>query len=506
MGAFTLESSNWASDQQVATNFPDDLTGANDMSRALDKATLSGDKGQQRLASFLGRVNYTLADKYILTASFRSDGSSKFTDENKWATFLSGALAWRASEEKFIKDLNIFSNLKFRVSYGETGNQGIGSYRINSQLDTANFPFGGSLSSGAADVAWRGPVDPNIKWETTKQWNAGIDFGWFKNRLTLTVDFYWKKTRDLLQEVIIAPSNGFSNMLTNTGNVTNKGLEITIGATPIDSKDWKWNLNGNIAFNKNSIGGLEGDQFARTLWYGADNIFIQRNGCPIGAIYGYVEDGFYNNIQEVRADPQYTTAKDAVVLSKVGEIKYRDLNGDGAITEADRTIIGDTNPDFTFGLTNNISWKNLSLSFLLQGSVGNDIFNGNLMDISVANIGNIPTDVYNSRWTADNYENAAWPKATAGYNRTFLLSDRYVEDGSYLKLKNITLNYRLPRPIPGIEQVLLSFTATNVFTISNYSWYDPEVNAFGSDSSRRGVDIYSYPSSRTFTFGLGLTF
>ena len=190
----------------------------------------------------------------------------------------------------------------------------------------------------------------------------------------------------------------------------------------------------------------------------------------------------------------------------MGEIKYRDLNGDGAITEADRTIIGDTNPDFTFGLTNNISWKNLSLSFLLQGSVGNDIFNGNLMDVSVANIGNIPTDVYNSRWTADNYENAAWPKATAGYNRTFLLSDRYVEDGSYLKLKNITLNYRLPRPIPGIEQVLLSFTATNVFTISNYSWYDPEVNAFGSDSSRRGVDIYSYPSSRTFTFGLGLTF
>ena len=146
-------------------------------------------------------------------------------------------------------------------------------------------------------MAWRGPVDPNIKWETTKQWNAGIDFGWFKNRLTLTVDFYWKKTRDLLQEVIIAPSNGFSNMLTNTGNVTNKGLEITIGATPVDTKDWKWNLNGNIAFNKNSIGGLEGDQFARTLWYGADNIFIQRNGCPIGAIYGYVEDGFYDNIQ-----------------------------------------------------------------------------------------------------------------------------------------------------------------------------------------------------------------
>ena len=194
--------------------------------------------------------------------------------------------------------------------------------------------------------------------------------------------------------------------------------------------------------------------------------------------------------------------------SKIGEIRYLDLNHDGKITEADRTIIGDTNPDYTWGLTNNLTWKDLSLSFMLQGSHGNDIFNGNLQDVKLGNIGNIPVDAYNSRWTADNYENAKWPKASSGYERNFLVSNRYVEDGSYIKLKNISLTYNWNHPFKsvGLERLQFSFTATNVFTITDYSWYDPDVNAFGSDSSRRGVDIYSYPSARTFTFGINATF
>ena len=508
MGAFTVENASWDNNSEVAQNFPDDLTKDNDMGRALDKAVLASDKGRQRLVSFLGRVNYTLKDRYYLTASVRSDGSSKFTDKNKWATFLSGALAWRASEETFIKDLHVFDNLKFRVSYGETGNQGIGSYRTLPQLSTANYPFNGSMSSGAAMVTWRGPVDPDIKWETTAQWNAGIDFAFLKNSLTFTIDYYHKKTRDLLQEVKIPGSTGFTNRLTNSGNVTNEGLELTLGWQVINSKDWHWDFNANMAFNKNKIGGLKGDQYANTLWYGADNVFIQRNGCPIGAIYGYVEDGFYDNEAEVRADPQYTMANANTVKSKIGEIKYADLNGDGQITDADRTIIGDTNPDYTWGVTNNISWKDLTLSFLFQGSQGNDIFNGNLQDIKLGNIGNIPVDAYNTRWTAENPQIARWPKASSGYERNFLISNRYVEDGSYIKLKNISLSYNWRHPFKsvGLERILFSFTATNVFTITNYSWYDPDVNAFGSDSSRRGVDIYSYPASRTFMFGLTATF
>lgn len=221
-----------------------------------------------------------------------------------------------------------------------------------------------------------------------------------------------------------------------------------------------------------------------------------------------MEDGFYNNEAAVRADPQYTFASGATVKSKIGEIRYLDLNHDGKITEADRTIIGDTNPDYTWGLTNNLTWKDLSLSFMLQGSHGNDIFNGNLQDVKLGNIGNIPVDAYNSRWTADNYENAKWPKASSGYERNFLVSNRYVEDGSYIKLKNISLTYNWNHPFKsvGLERLQFSFTATNVFTITDYSWYDPDVNAFGSDSSRRGVDIYSYPSARTFTFGINATF
>ena len=506
VAGFTVEQSGWDNSSMVVTDFPDDLTKDYDMARAKGIPVLSSDNGNQRLASLLGRINYTLLDRYLFTASVRSDGSSKFTTKNKWATFLSGALAWRASEEKFIKDLNIFSNLKFRISYGETGNQGIGSYRTLPQLDTANYPFGGSTNSGSASVTWRGPVSTDLKWETTAQYNAGIDFGFIDNKISFNIDYYHKKTRDLLQEVKIPESTGFTNMLTNSGNVTNEGLELSLNCTPINNKNLHWDINANIAFNKNTIGGLNGDQYANTLWYGADDVFIQRNGCPIGAIFGYVEDGFYDNEAEVRADPVYKMADAATVKQKIGEIKYRDLNHDGKITDSDRTIIGDTNPDFTYGITNNISWKDLSLTFMFQGSKGNDIFNGNLQDITLGNIGNITCDAYNSRWTADNYENAKWPKASSGYNRTYLISNRYVEDGSYLKLKNISLSYKWHHPVAGIEMAQFSFGATNLFTITDYSWYDPDVNAFGSDSSRRGVDIYSYPAARTFTFGLNLTF
>ena len=506
LAGFTAERGAWRNNATTATNFPDDLTQDNDMSRALDKPVLTSDTGVSTLASFLGRVNYTLMDRYLFTASIRSDGSSKFATGNKWATFLSGAIAWKASEEEFIKRLNVFSNLKFRASYGETGNQGIGSYRSISMLSTANYPFGGSMSSGSALVSWRGPVSPDIRWETTRQYNLGVDMGFLKDRITLTVDYYKKVTRDLLQEIQIPSSTGFSNMLVNSGNVSNTGLEITAHAVAISKKDFNWAIDANIAFNKNEIGGLKGDQFANRLWYAADDVFIQRNGMPIGAMFGYVEDGFYDNEAEVRADPQYRNATASTVLSKIGEIKYRDIDGDGSITTADRTIIGDTNPDFTYGITNTINWKNFSMSFLLQGSQGNDIFNGTLWDIKMGNVGNITQDAYNTRWTEANKADAKWPKATAGYTRTFLLSDRYIEDGSYLKLKNLNLSYKIYKPFKGLEQIMVTLSATNLFTVTKYSGYDPDVNAFGSDSSRRGVDIYSYPASRTFSVGVSCTF
>lgn len=502
----TFERGEGESTSMTATNFPNDVTKDADMSLALDRATVASSRSVQSLESFLGRINYTLMGKYLFTASVRTDGSSSFATKNKWATFCSGAIAWRASDETFIQNLNVFSNLKFRLSFGQTGNQGIGSYRTLPVLSAANYPFGGALSSGSALIDWRGPVNPNLKWETTNQFNAGIDFGFLDNRLTLTVDYYYKKTKDLLQNIALPSSTGFSQMLMNSGNVTNEGLEFTLNYDVLRNSPVKWNISANLSMNRNRIGGLAGDQFATSLWNGADQVFLQRNGCPIGTLYGYVEDGFYDNIAEVRSLKEYATLSDAEAQKRVGEIKYRDLNGDGKITAADRTIIGNTNPDFIYGFTSNLSWKNFGLDFMLQGSQGNDILNYNLTEIKMSNFGNITREAYDSRWTAQTADVARWPKASEGYNRAWYVSDRFVENGSYMKMKYLTFSYTWERPFKWVEKAKLYFTANNVFCITNYSWYDPDVNAGASNTATPGVDSYSYPSARSYVFGVNLIF
>ena len=506
VAGITFERGQGENMSMTATNFPSDQTRDADMSLAIDRPVIQSNETEQSLESFLGRVNYTLLDKYLFTASVRTDGSSAFMEGNKWATFLSGAVAWRAIEEQFIQDLNFFSNLKFRLSYGETGNQGIGAYRTLAVMQAANYPYNGTLQSGVSMIDWRGPQNPNLKWETTAQFNAGIDFGWFDNRLQLTIDYYYKKTRDLLQNVTIPSSSGFSQQLVNSGNVTNEGLELSLSFDALRRGPVKWNFSANMSFNKNRIGGLDGDQYATALWSKADQVFLQRNGCPIGTLYGYVEDGYYDNVAEVRSNKAYASLSDAEALRYVGEIKYRDMDGDGAITEKDRTIIGDTNPQFVYSLTNNLSYKDFSLSFMIQGSQGNDIFNYNKTDITMSNIGNITQDAYDHRWTPETAAQAEWPKATAGYTRTWLVSNRYVENGSYMRMKYLTLAYNWQKPIKGIEKIGFALTANNLFTITKYSWFDPDVNAGGQNAACPGVDSYSYPSARSFSLGIDFTF
>lgn len=481
----TFERGEGSNESMTATNFPNDLTKDADMSLALDKAVLRSSHTVQSLASFLARVNYTLMGRYLFTASARVDGSSSFATNHKWAPFFSGAFAWRMIDEPWMQDQAVLSNWKWRVSYGQTGNQGIGAYRTLTVLEAANYPYNGTLESGEAMIDWRGPTNPDLKWETTDQADAGLDIGFLNNRINLTFDYYYKRTRDLLQNVTIPSSSGFSQMMVNSGNVTNWGFEFTLGAEVIDLKDWKWHIDANISLNRNRIGGLKGDQYATALWSKADQVFLQRNGCPIGTLYGYKEEGI---------DPA------------TGEIIYADLTGDGSITEADRTIIGNTNPDFTGSLTSRLSWKGLSLSFMLQGSYGNDIFNYNLTDITMSNIGNITKEAYDHRWTAENPNGALWPKATAGYNRTWLVSDRYVEDGSFLKIKYITLAYEWYKPAKWIEKIHVDFTVNNLWTFTKYSWFEPDVNAGGTNASCPGVDSYSYPSARSYALTLNFTF
>lgn len=503
---FTYEQANYAAKAITATNFPNDITGEFDMAAGLNPGPLVSSRGRTQLASVLARANYSYKGKYIATASFRRDGSSRLTMGQQFANFLSGALAWRLSDEQVIKDLGIFSDLKLRASYGRTGNQGVNAYQTKAYLGVANYPLGGALSSGFAEVDWRGALNKDLKWETTDQYNLGLDLAVLNNRIQFTIDAYYKKTNDLLQNVNIASSNGMKTQWVNSGYVTNKGIELTGKFAAMDKENFKWNIDANISFNRNAIGGLTADRFSERLWYNADNIFIQRNGMPIGTMFGYVEDGFYDNEAEVRTDPTYANASAAVVQSKIGEIKYRDLNGDGELTASDRTIIGNTNPNFVFGITNNFKYKNFTLGFFWQGSIGNDIFNGNLIDMKMANIGNITEDIYNSRWTEENRGNALWPKAVATYNRTMLTSDRYVENGSYVRLKNVNLGYTFKSPFKGLNALYVYASANNLLTITDYSWFDPDVNAFGGDASRKGVDIYSYPSSRTFSIGLKADF
>ena len=506
VAGITFEQGIGESESMTATNFSNDYTKDSNIGMALDRPVVSSGETKMSLESLLARVNYTLLGKYLFTASVRSDGSSAFAKNNKWATFLSGAFAWRAIDETFIQDLNIFSNLKFRVSYGETGNQGIGAYRTLTMLQAAQYPYNGTLSSGVSMIDWRGPTNKSLRWETTAQLDGGIDLGFMDNRLQITIDYYYKKTRDLLQNVTIPSSSGFSQMMVNSGHVINKGLEVSVSYDVFRDTPVKWNFSAQWAMNRNRVGGLDGDQYATNLWSKADQVFLQRNGCPIGTLYGYVEDGFYDNIAEVRSRVEYAALSDADALRMVGEVKYRDLTGDGKITEEDRTIIGDTNPDFTYSLTNNLSYKDISLSFMLQGSQGNDIFNYNLTDIKMGNQPNITVDAYNGRWTPETAATATWPKAVAGDTHTWLMSNRYVENGSYLKLKYVTLGYDWKQPLKGIEKIGFSLTATNLFTITKYSWFDPDVNAGGSNSACPGVDSYSYPSARSFALGINFTF
>ncbi|MDR3297278.1 MAG: TonB-dependent receptor [Prevotellaceae bacterium] len=507
VAGFTYEEGNGGNKTISSQNFPSDQTEYYNLSAGLNPQTPTSGRQRTQLVSLLGRANYVYNDKYILTASFRRDGSSKFARGNKFANFASGALAWRISEEELVKQLNLFSNLKLRLSYGQTGNQGIGSYETLPMLAIANYPVGGSLASGYAEEVWRGPLNPDLKWEVTDQYNAALDIGLAKNRINITVEGYYKKTDGLLQMITIPSNTGFSTRRVNSGNVANAGLELSGNFVAVqDYAGFSWSIDANISFNRNEIGGLEGDQFATSLWSSADQVFIQRNGLPIGAMYGYVEDGFWDNVSEVRAFAQYKSLSDAEAQAMVGEIKRRDLNGDGQLDAGDRTIIGNTNPDFVYGLTSNMAWRGLTLSIFVQGAYGNDIFNGNLMDIKMANHGNIPQFAYDSRWTPDNTANAKWPRPISNYNREWFITDRYVEDGSYLRLKNVSLSYTIPVKIKGIESINVYASATNLLTLTRYSWFDPDVNAFGDDASRRGVDIYSYPSSRTVSLGAKITF
>lgn len=500
----TYEKVTWKGKSMNAKNFPTDDTEDNDINAAIGDKNISSYRGKSQLMSYLFRINYNLMDKYLTTFSIRRDGSSRLA-LNRWNNFYSGAVAWRLSDEPIIKSLNFFDNLKLRISAGQTGNQGVSAYATRSKFVASNYTFDGKLRSGMAEDRWGGPAAPDLKWETTNQYDLGLDVSFFNSRVNFVFDVYYKKTTDLLQYKLIPMSSGFNQIATNYGNVMNKGLELSGNFMPIRNRNFMWTVDANISFNRNEVSGLNADQFSDVVW-GMESLFLRRNGYPIGTLYGYVEDGFYDNEAEVRADPFYANESPSKVKSMVGQVKYKNMDEDPVIDDRDKAIIGNTNPDYQYGLTNTLTYQQWTFSFFMQGTQGNDILNANLLPFDLVGSNNMPKRVWNTRWTSENRDIARWPRPDNTYTRSMKASDRYVKDGSYLRCKNISLSYKWMNPINYVESINLTASVSNFFTITNYDWYDPDVNSFGSDASRRGVDLSSYPSARSFNLGIQLSF
>ncbi|MBI0399555.1 SusC/RagA family TonB-linked outer membrane protein [Cyclobacterium marinum] len=461
-------------------------------------------KTEWSLVSYLGRVNYNFNEKYLLSLNGRIDGSSRFGDNNKYAFFPSGALAWRAIEEDFIQNMNVFSNLKARISYGVTGNQEIGLYNSLPTLTNTTYTIGGALATGFYPNSI---PNPNLRWEKTSQFDFGLDFGFFDERLRFTTDYYFKKTIDLIYNVAVPFVSGFGSSLQNIGSIQNQGVELMIGADILAQTELKWTSSFNISFNRNKVLELGGESYKDVgggdghLKTGSVHRLIV--GQPIGLFYGYVSDGIIQNAEELAAGPVGPT-------NWIGGRRYLDISGpngvpDGVVNATyDRAIIGDPNPDFFGGFTNTISYKGFELNAFTQFSYGADIFNYNAMELELPSGGqNVYSDLVN-RWTPSNPSDV-YPKATT--NRSAVFSDVFMEDGSYLKIKTLTLGYTFPASeIKALSGLKLYITGQNLFTFTNYSGYDPEVSYRGATNLQLGEDFGGYPQSRTFMIGAKINF
>lgn len=496
LAGFSYESSMSRFRTSESRNFADDLLGYYSMKDGLSVAPTVTGTSKWQLASFIGRVNYAYADKYLFTYTFRADGSSRLA--KKWDSFNSVALAWRMAEEPFIKDLGIFSDLKLRAGYGESGNQAVSPYSSRGILSGVVANMGNQLVSGIDQTSLS---NSSLKWEHSGQYNIGLDAA-FSDKFNFSFNVYQRDTRDLLQQITIPASTGFTLATVNAGSMRNNGIELEVGTTVI-KKALNWNISANISRNRNKItdlGPVE-EQFANRLGagYGLDaKPFIQKKGYAVGTVWGFEEDGIFQNQKAV---DDYIGIQPT---AKVGQMRYKDLNGDGAINDLDRQKIGDINPTFTWGFTNNFSYKNFDLSILITGVQGNDVLNANLMNFYTLNgSGNIPKYIYESIWRGEGSSNTVIQANQANTTSAYF-SRSYLEDGSFIRIKNVQLGYNLPK-IRGISSMRLYLNAINLFTFTKYKGYDPEVSAF-ENANMRGVDLGSYPQSRTVSIGANVVF
>jgi TonB-linked SusC/RagA family outer membrane protein len=474
-------------------------------------------KSDQQIFSLLGRLNYTFNNKYILTASFRRDGVSKFSEENRYGFFPSFALAWRLDNERFIKNLNIFEDLKLRAGWGEIGNHGIGAYGTLSDYGINGQLYGTPGNGTSVPLSLNNLANPNLTWETTEQLNFGLDFTTKNDRISGSIDLYDKTTKDLLQRSPIPTSSGFRSILINRGTISNKGLEVALNIAAVSTDDFEINIGGNIAFNKTKIEALgipledfyiDGVAEQRSFYLGNQistgqyfrspaNVFIE--GEETSLFYGFETNGIYQ-----------TEDTDLVAGAVPGDLRFVDQNEDGVIDILDRTFIGNPNPDFVYGFNLNFKLKGFTADFLFNGVYGNDIANGNLIKLNNAEgLGtNISPNAYNNAWRPDAQSNL---HPRLGYdvisNQAIGISDRIIEDGSYLRLNNVTVSYDIPLENSSLMERLNVYVAgQNLFTWTDYSGYNPEVSSFLYNGLINGVDWNGAPNAKTILLGLNINF
>lgn len=450
------------------------------------------------LLSYFGRINYFFQNKYLLNFSIRWDGSSRFGKNNKYGCFPAVSLGWRVKEENWLKDVDALSDLKLRVSYGKTGNFQINDYGSYSLLQANNYILNGALVNGLAPAT---SPNPNISWEKTDQWNAGFDIAFFSSQLSFSADFYHSVTDGLLLDVPVPAASGFTSSLQNIGKLQNRGLELSLKGD-FDFSGFKWAPAFNFSLNRNEVKGLGPNQEQII-----DGNHITMIGESIGNFYGYKVLGVYKSQEDLDKYPHLNTAK-------IGTYIYEDISGpngmpDGEITDADRTILGNYNPDYTIGLFNSFSYKNFDLSFMIQCVQGLEIFNSaKTFLLNGEGWGNGAKDLYKNFFSESNPNGKYARPSVATADKLYEKSSYMVEDGSFIRFNNITLGYNFPKTSiakVGLKGLRVYVTAQNPFTITKYSGYNPEVST-NSNALTPGIDYGAYPTNKSLAFGLNINF
>ncbi|RBL92040.1 SusC/RagA family TonB-linked outer membrane protein [Chitinophaga flava] len=503
LAGFTVQKENQEHNTLTANNFPTDII------TTLNAGQVnagSSNLEQWSLNSWLGRAQYSYADKYFLTASIRRDGSSRFGINRKWASFPAISGAWQVSNEPFFRKVKHISSLKIRSSYGLTGNFQIPNYGSLAQMSNTNSNYILGNSTLVNGVSITSPANPNLTWESMASFDLGLELGLFDEMLNFTIDYYNANTTKLLLNLPVPGASGFSTYLQNVGAVNNKGIEISLSYNKKIGKDWQLEGNANIAFNTNKVTRL-GPSGAPIIATGGtgNTYFITKIGETIGSYYLYVTDGIYRDQRDLD-----TSAKTSNP-TRIGDLKFKDVNGDGKIDANDRAVVGSFQPKYIFGFSNTVRYKNLDLSISIQGSQGNKILN--LFRRYIANVeGNFNNlsevkDHYVSPENPGNgLVNRANRLATGGNGIT---SSWHVEDGSYIRVRNIALGYNFPAALlgrTGISSARIYGAVQNPFTFSKYSLFNPEISNRTENALTAGEDYGSYPLARTYMIGLNVTF